>query len=344
MDRRVKGAVRTGATAVGVAAGLMVMASTAQTPDGFVYAGFGGPLDVFGTTTSDVLAIGDGASDATELATLLKAPGPATAANPETPYRVSIEAGSTPSATTVNVFPTLDPTTDDPSSASFPEHVISPPPKPAIDEQGRVDCTGAVSCSTDPVTKATTVTYPDGVVAIVQKVNDLTVVAYKALERLPIVSDLLPPLPAQSVPPSPTQVLQPPVETAPTAPVLPPSTQVDVPSIDPGPPAPDVLLPDEEIQRGPRVKVTAPPLDFGRDTDLGEDLPKPIVPKPNVPSLGKVKDALGSAVDAIKDAVGNAIGPGASNKPPAEPSKPAGPGSSSGGDSDTGNAQNGEGR
>jgi hypothetical protein len=55
------------------------------------------------------------------------------------------------------------------------------PPKPVVDALGRVDCTGAVSCKTDPNTNVTTVTYPDGAVALVQQINDMTVVAYKSL-------------------------------------------------------------------------------------------------------------------------------------------------------------------
>ena len=43
-----------------------------------------------------------------------------------------------------------------------------------------------MSCDFDPATNVTTVTYADGLVAIVQKINDLTVVAYKnATEQLP---------------------------------------------------------------------------------------------------------------------------------------------------------------
>ena len=73
MDRRIGQALRAGAAAVGVSAGFMVLATTAQTPDGFVHASLGGPLELFAGAPTDVLAIGDGSNDASELAALLKA-------------------------------------------------------------------------------------------------------------------------------------------------------------------------------------------------------------------------------------------------------------------------------
>ena len=337
MDRRVKDGLRAGATAVGVAAGLMALASTAQTPDGFIRASFGGPLDVFrGTDTSDVLSIGDGAGDATELAALLKGSSTptGTAAVPDSPYRAAFEAGSTPGATTLNVFPTTDPVTGlSPFAAPDVKATAIPPSKPVVDSQGRVDCTGAVSCDTNPVTKVTTVVYPDGVVAIVQKVNDLTVVAYKTLTEAlpPSVQALLPaasapevaataPAPPPTTSPDPTQ--EPAVETA-TAPE-PPAPDTATPPVDPATPAPEVV-PDPEVDLtdadpGPRADVTPPPIDFSPDSPLG-DLPTPNLPKPKLPDLGKVKDALGSVVDGVSDAVGKAtdavgkaIGSGASGK------------------------------
>ena len=226
MEWRVKDGVRAGATAVGVAATFMVLASTAQTPDGFIHASFGGPLDVFAKTPSDVLSIGDGTSDPTELATLLKGANPTGSPTPKTPYRVAIEAGSTPGTTTINVFPTSDPTAA-PTAAPTLKDAGVIPAKPVVDSQGRVDCTGSLSCKTDPVTNVTTVTYPDGVVAIVQKINDLTVVAYKTLtEALPAeLQKLLPPVPTQAPPVLAAQTPVPslaPVTDMATAPVLPP--------------------------------------------------------------------------------------------------------------------------
>ena len=328
MDRRAKDGLRAGATAVGVAAGLMVLASTAQTPDGFVRASFGGPLISFGETTisPDILAIGDGAADPSELAALLKstAAGTTVVGAPDSPYRAAFEAGATPNATAPDDLPITAPT----AVPTIAEPREFPAPKSVVDADGRVDCTGALSCDTDPVTKVTTVTYPDGVVAIVQKVNDLTVVAYKTLTEYlpPAVATLMPPVPipvppmlAAAPPPDPASAVAPapapasaPLPEAP--PVLAPPTPDETlePAIDPGPPAPEALEPSES-RRGPRVNVTRPPLDFSPDS--GIDRPgTPNGSQPDFPGLDKVRDAIGSVVDAVGDAVGKAIGPGAAGK------------------------------
>ena len=120
MDRRVKDALRAGATAVGVATGLLALASTAQTPDGFIHASFGGPLDVFSSSSADVLSIGDGNDDATDLADLLKGPvGPAAREGaPNSPYRVAYEAGAAPNVTAGSVSPTLPPLLEIPITAA----------------------------------------------------------------------------------------------------------------------------------------------------------------------------------------------------------------------------------
>lgn len=316
--------LRAGAMAVGVAACLMALASTAQTPDGYIHASFGGPLDVFSTSTpADVLAIGDGTNDANEIASLLKGPvGPAAregAAN--SPYGVAYQAGqgvSAPSPDTEAIDVT-DPKIQMPPVTAAPTIKDSAilPSKQVIDSQGRIDCSGAVSCRTDPTTKITTVTYPDGVVAIVQKINDLTVVAYKTItEALPTeISSLLPPAPTTGPPPllaavapamapAPTPASQ---VAAPEPVVTPPEPETPSAPIDPGPPAPSIDLDDD----GPRIDVTKPPMDFspGQD-DAGTDKPAP-----QVPDLGKVKDTIGGIVDDVKDAVGKALNPGASSKP-----------------------------
>ena len=313
MERRIKDGVRAGATAVGVAAFFMGLASTAQTPDGFIHASFGGPLDVFAKTPSDVLAIGDGASDPSELATLLRAPTTTAAGTPRTPYRVAVEAGSTPGTTTINVYPTLDPTAG-PTAAPAVKDAAILPSKPVVDSQGKVDCTGSVSCKTDPVTNVTTVTYPDGVVAIVQKINDLTVVAYKTLtDALPAeLRSLLPPVPTQAPPvlaaQAPAVTIDPVTQVPTTAPMLPPpAPETAAPAIDPGPPAPETAtLGPSSSPNVPKVNVSKPPVDFGSDQPDR-------VPAPSAPSsgLGKVKDTLGSVVKSVTDAVGKVVNPSA---------------------------------
>lgn len=335
MDRRAKDGLRAGATAVGVAAGLMVLASTAQTPDGFVRASLGGPLAPFGigNTTSDVLSIGDGAGDPSELAALLKGSAPNTGGGlPDSPYRAAYEAGATPGVTPPRVLLETGPIdAPAPTAGSTP----IPTPKSVVDSQGRVDCTGAVSCQTDPVTQVTTVTYPDGVVAIVQKVNDLTVVAYKTLTEYlpPSVQTLLPPVPTKAPPV--VAAAPPPMASVPspqpeTPAVLAPPTPDEsvVPAFDPGPPAPDLLDPSDDSSPGPRVSVR-PPMDFSPDS--GPDDPgTPNGPNDNFPGLDKVKDALDSVVDKVGDAVGKvgkAVGPGASGKisDDTRPDGPSGP-------------------
>lgn len=364
MERRLKDTLRAGATAVGVATGLLALASTAQTPDGYIHASFGGPLDVLskisGTTntSTDVLAIGDGTNDATELAALLKGPiGPAAQQGaPNSPYRVAYEAGAAPNPMTGS-----DPMTGSlfgPALGAIPTFAAPTrkdagilPSKPVVDSQGRIDCSGAVSCRTDPATNITTVTYADGVVAIVQKINDLTVVAYQTLTKaLPAeISSLLPQVP--TAPPPLLAAVAPPVSPpiTPTAPVVASTPTVTAPapesssasidagpaSIDPGPPAPNAGL--DSTGNGPKINVTTPPKDFGTGTDIGTDtgttgtgttgtgttgtgttgtgttgIGTDATP-PKAPSLsGKVKDTIGGVVDSVKDAVGSALGPGAS--------------------------------
>ncbi|MEI6253015.1 MAG: hypothetical protein WCP30_09445 [Mycobacteriaceae bacterium] len=324
-----KDTLRAGATAIGVATGLLALASTAQTPDGYIHASFGGPLDVFSSSSSspaEVLAIGDGTNDASELAALLKGPvglTPKDGGNPNSPYRVAYEAGATPSPITGSM--TVPPMETPATAAPTRKDAAILPSKPVVDSQGKIDCSGSLSCHTDPTTNITTVTYPDGVVAIVQKINDLTVVAYKTLTgALPTqISSLLPPVPTTPLPQL-AAVAPAPVPTAtPTAPVIAPQPVVtpQAPetasaSIDPGPPAPSPNL--DVTNSGPKINVTTPPKDFSAGTGTGTNGTGTgtNLPAPNVPSLGgAVKDTIGGVVDAVKGAVSSALSPGASSKP-----------------------------
>lgn len=334
VDGRTKDTLRGGAAALGVATGLLALASTAQTPDGYIHASFGGPLDVFSQNAADVVSIGDGANDAGELAALLKGPvGPAAKDGAaDSPYRVAYEAGAAPNATTgaTTVMPWSDPTV--PTSDGKDPAIL--PSKPVVDAQGRIDCTGAVSCRTDPATNITTVTYPDGVIAVVQKINDLTVVAYKTItEALPSeIATLLPPAP--TAPPllaavAPTAASTPaPAPPGPSlAPVPDPSTVLQSTAPSTNPPVREApQLPDDTFP------IITPPKGAG----TGSTAPSPSKPpSPNLP--GKIKDALGGIADTVKDAVGSvgkALNPGASTKP-AAPGQ-SGPGQSGPGQSDSG--------
>jgi hypothetical protein len=293
----------------------MVLATTAQTPDGFVHASLGGPLELLGGAPADVLAIGDGSNDATELAALLKAPAEDVSGSPDSPYRAAFEAGATPDTAALNVFPA-----GEPPGALTTKQSLDQISKPIVDSEGRVDCTGSVSCNFDPATKITTVTYPDGVVALVQKVNDLTVVAYKTVaENLRNqIQALVPAAPAPV--PSPMAAVAAPTKTP--APVLPPpAAETAVPAVDPGPAAPDpVTEPSITRDDDPRVNVTRPPMDFTPGRGDGPVLPNG--GNDSVPNLDTVRDALDSFADAVGDAVdkvGKAIGAGAADKPAPAP-------------------------
>ena len=313
MNRYVRPAARAGATAVAAATGLMVLASTGQTPSGFVPAGLGGPLGLFdssaATAMNDVVTIGDGPTDAKELAALLEAAGPITN-TPSAPVQATFAPGALPNTAELSV-------TSAPGVASATSHDQSLSLKPVLDKQGRVDCSKAVSCKTDPATNITTVTYPDGVVAFVQQINDLTLVAYKAVGE--VIQDglgaLLPkglgPLPAAAQAPTPPPV----VAAAPAKPDPVASPSLDArPETAPvvaGPVAPSApSAPDISASTvRPQLTISNPPLDFepGRP---GPDDAGTVGPKPGG-TLGAVKDAFGSVVDAVGGAIGKAIGPGA---------------------------------
>lgn len=304
----------------------MVLASTGQSPSGFVPAGIGGPLGLFDssavTAMDDVVTIGDGATDAKELATLLETAGPITS-SPAAPMQATFSPGTLPNTTELSVTPA-------PGVASAPTHDQSLSLKPVLDSQGKLDCSKAISCKTDPTTKITTVTYPDGVVAFVQQINELTLVAYKAVGE--VIQDglgaLLPkglaPLPAAAQEPAlaaPPTVMAAPAPTVKVAPVAPvaPTIKVDTPKVDApkvdttpvsaGPVAPSApSAPDISASTiRPQLTISEPPKDFepGKSDPNGSATPKP------VGTLGAVKDAVGSVVDAVAGAVGKAIGPGA---------------------------------
>ena len=150
MNRYVRPAARAGATAVAGATGLMVLASPGRTPSGFVPAGLGGPLGLFdssaATAMNDVVTIGDGPTDAKELAALLETAGPITN-SPSAPLQATFAPGALPNTAELSVAPA-------PGVASATSHDQSLSLKPVLDKQGRVDCSKAVSCKTDPAMAA----------------------------------------------------------------------------------------------------------------------------------------------------------------------------------------------
>ena len=306
MDRHVTPKVRAGALTVAAATGLMMLASTGQTPSGFVPAAFGGPLGLFDGPAldgmSDVLAIGDGTVDANDLATLLKTAGPST-----TPAGPMQAAALTPAAAAELA---LLPPAAAPQSAPVAKESLDL--KPVLDSRGQVDCSKAVSCVVDPATNTTTVTFSDGVVAVVQKINDLTLVAYKTLGDVleGLLPDGIPALPAASVP-APVISAVAPEAPAPTISARP---QTREPSVSAGPVAPSAPAAAPELSASdvrPTLTISKPPLDFdlpaggSKDDDAND---------PTTGAVDAVKGAVKGAVDSVVGAVTDAVkslGPGA---------------------------------
>lgn len=317
MNQRAKHVGRLSATAFGVAGGLMLLATTGQTTDGFVHANFGSPLGVFGASQVDsqagVMAIGDGSSDATELATLLNTAAK-DIAKPG-PFRVTFEAGAGPNASELRVFPTTVP-----ASAQISDQSLAVPNKPVVDAQGRIDCSGAISCQTDPTTNITTVTYADGIVALVQKINDTTVVAYKTVTNaLPAqLQNLFPPAPESA----PLPAAAAPAPATENAPAAAPAAEAP-PAADPAAaPVPDITA----ATIRPRLTVTSPPADY-TPGKTGSVSGNPLQLPPNVTNpVDVVKDAVGSVVDAIGGMVNDALKPGnhsgSRTKSPSSPATP----------------------
>lgn len=309
MDRQTKTAMRAGATAVGAAAGMMLLASTGQTPSGFVPASFGGPLGIFDRSatadTGDVLAIGDGKIDAKDLATLLETTGPAPV--PAGPMQA---AASTPAANAAELA--LLPPVIEPASAPISKKSLDL--KPVLDGQGRVDCSKAVRCDVDPTTNTTTVTFSDGIVAVVTKINDLTLVAYKTLGD--VVDGLLPNgLPSLPAAATPAVIAAPPAPTPAPSPSVPTPARTRTATESTGPVAPSTPaapgLSASDVR--PTLTISKPPIDFDAPRSGGGS--GSTAPKSPDGALDTVRKAWGSVVDSVTDAV-KSLGPGGATSKP----------------------------
>lgn len=319
--------LRSGATAVAAATGLTLLAYTGQTTDGFVHTNFTGPLSVFGGSAqlpNDVVAIGDGVADASELSTLLKTVTPQGAGAPNAP--VTIRSTVAPSSAGPGItYPVVDPAAAAPTvkqSGQLPQNQV-------IDSQGKANCSAALSCVTDPVTNTTTMTFADGIVAVVQKVNDMTLVAYKsvgdalkgAVDALGLPGDSLPTTFAALAPPTipiPAPVINTPAPLAAASVSKPASTTstpdpapaTDVTSAPTAGPTP-AATPDLSASAvRPRVTVSRAPQEFGT--------PKP--GNPTATSTSPVNpngamNAVTSAVDSVVNAVKSALTPGTPSGP-----------------------------
>lgn len=299
----------------------MLLASTGQTPHGFVQASFGGPLGVLSApepVNQDVVRIGDGgAADATELAALLQTAG-REGAVPAAPFQVTYAPGAMPNTSGISALAATGP-----ASAPVAKQSDALTLKPVLNSEGRVDCTGAVSCVTDPVTNMTTVTFPDGVVAIVQQINNMTLVAYKTVTDTVAgaIQGLIPkfvqPKPAATVPaPKPPAVPAAPAAPEPEIVAAPPVT-VQVPDVDAGPLAPVKAAPKAPIDISastirPQLTITRAPEDFSATNPGGPTIGNPEVAVTD--AIDAVKGAVGSVVGAVTDAVGKALGPAAATE------------------------------
>jgi hypothetical protein len=183
----------------------------------------------FQTDTDTVLSVGGGSDDAAILAELLDSTDPS-----HNVFHVNYEFDAHAKVQVLTVFTDTD---------ALPTHDA----KRSVDQSGGVDCAGATICHTDPRTHTTTITYPDGVVAIVERINDLAVVASNALGAA-VLGHLLPapahtdaPAPAASPPPS-----------------SPPTNAAPAPEADPGSPP----VAPAAVSTGPRLNVVRPAPDF----------------------------------------------------------------------------------
>jgi len=315
MSRLPNHVMRACASAVGVATGLMVLASTTQSPHGFIPSAFLAPLEALGGSTpadeADLLAIGAGSSDVGEIAAILNPQGLNPAMPPgltDSPVQAAYEAG---------IGVTTVPAGDPALAAPAYKQSLTLPRVPVVDAQGRVDCTGSVSCLTDPVTKVTTVTYPDGVVALVQQVNDMTVVAYKTLtEALPEPFQAL-------MPPPFTPTFQKPGSPAPLPAAAVPAVQVpapqtsapssDAPPVESKPPSSAELPEISASTVRPRVVVTKPPADLGS----GQNGP---ASGPGLIKIPAVKPT--SPFDVVRDVIGSVVGTVTGHKAPSKTIRP----------------------
>jgi hypothetical protein len=197
---------------------------------GILYANYlGGPVGLYGAmqavdTDTEVLA------DDPPMLELV---------NPSDPsgnvFHINYEFNAHAQTQVVNVF------TDANAMASHDD-------KPSVDASGGVDCSGTTSCHTDPRTQIATLTYPDGVVAIIQRINNITLVAYKTLGST-----------VREQPASVPHATPPPPAAQPSAP--PASAPAD-PTAPPAPSPPPVAPAAPAASTGPRLNVVRPAPDF----------------------------------------------------------------------------------
>ncbi|WP_396925774.1 hypothetical protein [Mycolicibacterium sp.] len=180
--------------------------------------------------------------------------------------------------------------------------------KPSVDSSGGVDCTGTTSCRTDPRTQITTLTYPDGVVAIIQRINNITLVAYKTLGSA--VRGQPTPTPAPDATPAPAAAQPGPAASAPADPTPPPDpTPAPEPPATPAAPA---------ANTGPRLNVVRPAPDFTPGRSDGSAVTSGAGTSLSDKADKLVNDLLTRVSDTVKGLLDHtATGPGTGRPRPA---------------------------
>ncbi|AQT78666.1 hypothetical protein B1R94_04515 [Mycolicibacterium litorale] len=269
---------------------------------GLVYANvLGGPVGLYGATRGDsdteVMSVGDGPDDAARLAGLLDSTAPATGL-----FHVNYEYDTRAKTQVLNVF------TD---AEAMSRHDA----KTSLDDAGGVDCTGAITCHTDPSTQITTVTYPDGVVAMIQRINDLTLVAYKTLGSALLGGAGPADPPAPPAPPAPTPPPTPPDPSSPAAPAP------AAPQVPAAPSADHSTAPADKP--GPRLNILRPAPHFapGRTAPTGTSSTqvKPDLPESVTSLTETVTGVLNRFSDTVKKVFNRDAGAPATGPPGTAP-------------------------
>jgi len=280
---------------------------------GILYANYlGGPIGIYGALQSaqdrtETMSFSAGPDDAIDLASLLDSTRATdrhvhSADNSTTavPYHVDYEFNSAAKTYVLNVF--TDANALSTYAGKQPGHRKS---RPSVDEHGGVDCAGAVNCQTDPRTGVTTVTYPDGVVALVQRVNDITLVAYKTMSSalLGRLEALRPPVSAPQPRPAPTSSPSLPGPAA--APSEDPPTGPD--PTPPAPAAPAGPAAPSDVKTGPRLNVIRPAPDYSPRRTGSSAVSG--APHNLTAPAGTVTGLVTSVVDAVKSTVRRVLNP-----------------------------------
>ena len=155
-----------------------------------------------------------------------------------------------------------------------------------------------MSCLTDPATHVTTVTYPDGVVALIQQINDMTVVAYQTVANA-ILPDGAKALFGSSTAQAPLQIPMP--GPAAAAPVQAPAQQTQNPVAESAPSAAPVSPEISASTVRPQLTVAPTPQELAPGQNRGTTQSGTITIPPVKPTspFDVVKGVINSVVGAV---------------------------------------------